>query len=196
MFPFISATKEIPETDLLFAITATSVDGYLTFRKVQNTIKYIIDQYGIDKVHYGAIVFGATARKQFGFSDKFLTPSDLKRRVDGLPRQFGGPALDKALEAAQEMFQGAGARPGARQVLVVITDKNSGLDERVVKAAAKPLELKAVRVIPVGLGGDIGLKELESITPQKDNVIKEPKNIDHAELGEKIMEEVIKGKTL
>ena len=60
--------------------------------------------------------------------------------------------------------------------------------------AAKPLGTMDATIIPVGLGDDVRRKELENMTPDVGNVIKEPKSIGHKDLGDKIMGNAVKGR--
>ena len=105
-----------------------------------------------------------------------------------------GPDLEKALRESLKLFEGAGARPTARKVLVVIMDKKSGVPESLIKDAANDLYNDNIKVIPVAVGKKVDTKELETSSKDKSNLIEAPKDFAPDKLGETIMIKVLKGK--
>ena len=81
------------------------------------------------------------------------------------------------------------------KVIVVITDDRSNSTAEEIRAAAKPLEDKAIHVIAVGIGKTPDVTQLEKMTQKKDDVIKAPKDVDPAELGNRIMEKAFQRET-
>ena len=81
------------------------------------------------------------------------------------------PVLDQALEATRALFEGDGVRQNAKKVLVVFTDKSSGLDESVLRSAASKLENKEVEVIAISMGEESDANELVYITPCTVNIM-------------------------
>ena len=81
----------------------------------------------------------------------------------------------------------------ACQVLVVITDRKSGSNASDVKTAAKPLEEAGIAVIPVSIGFEADVKELENITPDKTNIIEPSAGTSSNELAKMIMEKINTG---
>ena len=81
------------------------------------------------------------------------------------------------------------------KVIVVITDDHSNSTAEEIRAAAKPLEDKAIHVIAVGIGKTPDVTQLEKMTQKKDDVIKAPKDVDPAELGNRIMEKAFQRET-
>ena len=79
------------------------------------------------------------------------------------------------------------------QVLVVITDNKSGSTVEDVQTAAKPLEDAGIAVIPVAIGDDADVGELENLTPDKENVIQPPDGTTPDELAKMIMEKIHTG---
>lgn len=69
------------------------------------------------------------------------------------------------------LFSGAGVRPLASKVLVILIDKKSGSDVSVVKAKAKALQNKGVIVIPVIIGNDVKPDDVIPTTDCKDCII-------------------------
>lgn len=106
---------------------------------------------------------------------------------------FKGPDLEKALRESLKLFEGPGARPSAKKVLVVIMDKKSGVSESLIKDASSGLHKGNIRVIPVAVGNEVDKKELETSTEDKSNLIEAPKDLKPDKLGETIMRKVLKG---
>lgn len=106
---------------------------------------------------------------------------------------YKGPDLEKALDESLKLFQGPGARPTARKVLVVIIDKKSGVSESLINDTASKLYEHYINVIPVAIGEDADTKELKLTTKDKSNLIEAPKVFVPDKLGETIMRKVLKG---
>lgn len=104
-----------------------------------------------------------------------------------------GPDLEKALDESDKLFQGAGARPTARKVLVVIMDKKSGVAESSVNDTANRLYEHYIDVIPVAIGEEADSKQLKLTTKDQSNMIEAPKVFVPDKLGETIMRKVLKG---
>ena len=84
-------------------------------------------------------------------------------------------------------------RPGAKKVLVMITDTSSRLDKNDIKRAAKPLDDREIQVIPVSVGDEVDPKELQQTTTDIDNYIHAPVDGDPKNLAVKIMEKIFRG---
>lgn len=82
-------TRKIPKIDLVFAVSATSRDALRTYKLMKDAIKYIAGEYGIDKIHYGLIVFGDLATIRINFSNKYPTSDSLKAFLDTVSRSTG-----------------------------------------------------------------------------------------------------------
>ena len=78
----------------------------------------------------------------------------------------------------------------------MITDDRSALSAEEIRSAAKPLEEKAIHVIAVGVGKSPDAAQLETMTQRKGDVLKAPKDVDPAELGERIMEKAFQRKLM
>ena len=161
--------------DLVFALSANSESADAAFTLMTDTVRKIIRNFGFGNgnIQYGVIVYGATVGVKIQLGDpSFKNIEDLREYIQKLPKQTSDPQIDKALQEALKIFQGPNARPGAKQVLVVLTDKKSTSSEEVIKTSARLLEERHIRVIPVGVGNETDPDELRSITPYKDDVIK------------------------
>ena len=97
------------------------------------------------------------------------------------------------MKYAESLFDGEGVRPSAQKVLVIFTDKKSGLDENNLRNAADDLKEKAVEVIAVLIGDDSDVNEMTFITPRKDNIIEVPLNENPGELAKDVMVRVFSG---
>lgn len=82
------------------------------------------------------------------------------------------------------------------KVVVVITDDRSSSTVEEIRSAAKPLEDKAIHVIAVGIGETPDATQLEKMTQKTDDVIGAPKDVDPAELGNRIMEKAFQRKVI
>ena len=163
---------------------------------MKSTIKKFINTYGVNKVRYGIIVYGASVIRVVDFNSTFpISASDLKTAIDKQPALIGGPFLKGALQEAFRVFEETVGRPGAKKVLVVITDKNSGAPPKTLATAVRDLEDKGVLVISVGVGEDVKRSELNVISPNPMDVISARLNVNPTVLAERIMDRILRRKT-
>lgn len=186
--------SEVPEVDLAFAISAASVGAVENFEKAKEVIKSIIDTYAMNKLRYGVIVFGSSAAIRVSFGEQFADDEELKTFITLLSGVNEPPALDEALKKGKELFESAKERRNARKILVVIADKKSTSDLEKLKDSAKVLEEGGIIVIPVGIGDESDLTELEATTPDKTNLVNVSSEVVPVDLKNKIMNKVFKGK--
>ena len=173
----------------MFAISSTSTNSDEIFQLMTDTIDSLLQKYDSSRIRYGLLVYGDDATVVVHLKNN--TDADqIQEQLKTTVPSVGGSAFDKALEAATEMFTEAGDRQDADRVLVVMTDKSSGLDEDIVVGATKPLEQMAVKIIPVAVGNEVKPKEFEKVTT-KGNIITTKKDEDPEDLSEEIMEIVI-----
>ena len=85
-------------------------------------------------------------------------------------------------------------RPNARRILVVISDNRSTSNLKNVTDEARDLEMEDTRVIPVAMGGDADLYELQKITPWIDDIVETEKDDNPFRIAEKILMNGLKGK--
>jgi len=62
-----------------------------------------------------------------------------------------------------------------------------------VQKAAKPLEDAGISVIPVAIGDEADVGELENLTPDKENLIQPPDDTTPDDLAKMIMEKIHAG---
>ena len=72
-------------------------------------------------------------------------------------------------------------------------DNKSGSSLADVQNAAKSLEDAGIIVIPIATGGQVDVKELKKLTPDKGNILEPPDTSKPGDLSKKIMEKIQKG---
>lgn len=100
----------------------------------------------------------------------------------------------QALEQAKRMFGAGSNRPNARDVLVLFIDKKSSNSPGEIIRAARPLEEDGVKVIPVAIGNEVDMNELEHVTPEKNNVMKGTDKEDPVQFGKRVSKKVFQSK--
>jgi len=159
---------------------------------VKETVKFIIKKYGVGNLRYAVIIYGSDAKVTLGFERTFSSLENCLTTVDSMQNEAGNPALEKALQKAEELFQSS-ARKDAKKVLVVIADKSPIGDKQETGKEAQELEFADVKIVPVAIGGDIDPKEIKEISPYKDVLVVVPGEVDPTELGKSVMAKVLKG---
>lgn len=150
------------------------MDQDKNFEKTKEIIKETVKTFGLHRVRYSLITYGATPDVKIRFDNVFDTEEELGELVDNVKKAFGDAALDKALEEARYLFALAeDARPKAMKVLVVITDKRSDSSEEEVQIASEKLEDDGVRVIAIVLGDESDPVTPEIIKPENESGPKE-----------------------
>ena len=115
-FCSLDGTLRIPETNLVFAISATGLEAEETYSFIKDTIKSIIENYGTERLEFSVIVYGDYASPQVRFGDIFDSDAELVEAVGSMPRISGTPSLEKALEAADDQFKSPYIRFNAAKV--------------------------------------------------------------------------------
>lgn len=172
---------------MVFAVSASSSKAEETLMLMKETLQYIVARQGVGNIHYSVISFGAQTQKVVDFQDTFPDDDALISQLERLPAVAGTPDLDSALAEARRVFQGPGARVGAKRILVVMVDNRSGSTEEDILRLAKILEDEDVKVIPVAIGSSVERGELEKTTPYKDNIVDASEKETPENLGKKIM---------
>ena len=162
---------------------------------MKNTVKKFIDTYGVNKIHYSVIVYGNQVIRVVNFNRTFpLSANELKTAIDRQPALPGVPVLTNALKEAYRVFKESVGRSGAKKVLVVITDRNSGSSTNSLSQAVRPLEDLGVLVISIGVGNEVSRSELNIISPNPLDVISARLNINPSVLAVRIMERILRRK--
>lgn len=184
----------MPLIDLTFALSATSVSFTTTFTLMKKTVQSIAQKYGVDRIHYGVIVFGSVATKHIDFAANLPNRDELVREVSQLPLEEGKPDLVLALQEAKRVFEMKEVRPNAKKVLVVILD-NAYVGNRIdLNQVVQVLVDKNVLIIGVGVGPLINSTDLEIITEEIRNIITVGIGENPDVLAEKIMRIILRSK--
>ena len=88
----------------------------------------------------------------------------------------------------------SGGRQNSRKILVVITDKKSTSKLMDLTSEGQDLEEQDIRVIPVALGNEADVNELQKITPWLDDILEIDKDDNPYEVAETILKIGLKGK--
>ena len=180
--------------DLAFVISATSPSANVNFAKIKDTVREVIELYGVQKVYYSVILFGRDPTVRIPFTQQY-PESALKATIAALPRPTDGSSLHSALESARGVFS-EGGRPDAKKVVVVIVDAGSESSIEAVKNAAGMLEDDGIKVIVVAFGDQAGLDEAAAATVNKDNIVKANETDDPKEIAAEITTKIAKGESL
>jgi len=89
----------------------------------------------------------------------------------------------------------SGGRQNARKILVVITDKRSTSKLMDITSKGQNLEEQDIRVIPVALGNEADLNEMQKVTPWLDDILEIDKDDNPYEVAETILKIGLKGTT-
>ena len=89
-FPPLLGESPVPEIYLAFAFSATGVDAVTTFRLIKDTIKYIVNKYGTDKIHYGLLAFGRVFHPFRDFRREAFYKEHLIMLLETMPGRFTG----------------------------------------------------------------------------------------------------------
>ena len=193
---FLIDHPKVPEIDLAFGLSATAVNKEENFKKMKDIISGIVDKYGQGKIRYAVINIGKIPESLvLEFSDDFPTDDSLKKYLTEVRLSIDPPFLDKALDAAKRLFD-ASSRPNSKKVFVIITDKKSNSIPELVTKKAKTLGNTGVSIIPVALGGESNVEELEKTTLKKENVIKVNDSATPKRVAEEIMDKAVQGKKI
>ena len=138
------------------------------------------------------ITYVSDANEVFSFQTNFTVLENWLAAIDRIQVQQGNPALEEALLKAKELFQSS-ARKDAKKVLVVIADKSPLGNKKTIGKEAKELDIDNVKVVPVAIGGEIDVEEIEEISPYKDVLVIVSQDVDPKDLAESVMQKVLKG---
>ena len=116
------------------------------------------------------------------------TLEDLKNRLGSATSGSGQPDMTRMLVQAERLFTTSGSRPNAKKFLVVFIDNKSANDEDDLIEGARSLVDSGFWVIPVAVGDNANVKELELLSPLKETTIVVPKTGDPDNLGGEIID--------
>ena len=173
---------------MTFALSATSANSRDTFNLMKATIINFIEQYGIDRIHYSAIVFGSGIEPtSFDFATQIPDQAELQRKLIRLKSNSGGPNLAQGLEEAKRIFNLPEVRPNARRILVVIMDNASANGREELRQIVHALVNNTVFIASVGIGPSVNPTDLNILTREERHTLQVPINKAPGELREEIM---------
>ena len=155
---------------------------------MKDIIKSIANEFGTDKIHYGLITFDTDASIEIPFSSNIDSSETLKSRIDVIPMETGGPAMDKALEAAKTLFGDDGVRYDSQKVLVLMVDNKFSGDEEAAIKTAMELKESGVIIIAVAVGVETDPNDLKNISSTPGNVVNTSTTEKPDEVGKKIID--------
>lgn len=95
---------------------------------MRDIIKRIIRQYGMRRIHYSVVTYGDPPQTKLRFINNIRNDETLERFIDTISVNNRGADLAGALRSVQRLFDEAETiRSGSKKVLVLITDKRSGM---------------------------------------------------------------------
>ena len=187
-------TRDIPDIDFVFALSAAAVDADDTFDKIKHTVDTIIKQYGTDKIRYALMTFGDRPSVIVDFSDG-RGKEALRTTVQQLRRPTGEPDVEKALREAEKLLDNAPPRPGSRRIVVIFVDKKTPNSRSGLKEAAESITEKNVTIVPAVIGPEVDIYEIEVIPTNKEYIaICEP--LEPQTWPEIIIDKSLKGESL
>lgn len=183
----------LPLIDLTFALSSTSLSSTDTFDLMKNTIKSIVNKYGIDRIHYSVIVFGSkVAPRIIDFSTNIPDQDDLIRKITLLKSLSGQPDLVSALQEAKRVFEMKDVRPNAKKVLVVIMDEDSNSNKNDLNEVVQVLRNKSVLVIGISVGSSTNPTDFGIITVEERDIIPDGVNKNKDELAKEIIDIILR----
>ena len=166
------------------------MDSDRTFKQMQDIIKSIMDKFTSANIYYSVLSFGDPPVVHIKFEDE-MSDKDRKRAVDSIDKTTGQASLDKALDKARSLFKEQEIkRPAATNILMVIVDKKSDSKLDDVRASSRLLENDGIKVVVVGVGGEVDKPETDAVSPTSipTNTTDNPDAV-----AEKIIESIDKG---
>lgn len=186
----------MPDVDLTFIINAASVDSENTYKYMQSIIQSIIQRYNYGRIYYSFVFYGSVPANmtKYDFGNKFPSKNVLLRIVAALPKNDVGTALDEALKETKKIYESNDVRSNSWKIAVLLFDVKSGVSENSVRNAASSLREIGVQIIPVGIGRDVSMAEIERITAFEDNILTVSRARNPVETGEEIMNRFLRRK--
>lgn len=186
----------MPEVDLTYIINAASTSANAVFTYMQNIMRSITVRYSVGRIRYSVIVVnGSTPSTIYKFGIVFPNKEVVSIALSKIKMDtVGGSSLDKALELAKTNYESPDVRSFALKIVVLITDKRSGISEAVLRGSFSSLQNAGVRVIPVGIGSEVDVLEMNYVTAYKDQVILMSPDKSYVYNGEEVMDRIVRSK--
>lgn len=159
------------KADFLFVVDSSQSINQEKFQRELDFVKAFARTLNIapDKSRIGVITFGDSHALSVQFDD-YNNIKSLLRGVDAVPKISGEKRLDEALYFAARVLSQVKDRTDSHKILVVLTDGKQPLGRNSLNDAARLLKQIGVKVIIVGVGGNVDIKVLETITSRLDDL--------------------------
>ncbi|XP_078372507.1 uncharacterized protein LOC144656151 isoform X5 [Oculina patagonica] len=199
-------SSEKRETTITFVVNATSEVANEAFELMKESIKDVMNTYKNQPVKYQLLIHGKDSFLEKINSDRTFNdvevlndPVDQPTRGTEAETQKNIPALHKDLKKVREAFERNSDRRHAEKVLIFFTDHK--LCVKYEKGAVKSVKdevlkvTERMRMVPVGIGSHINIRELERINNDGRDIIHVGEYEYPEKVGKKIMHE-LRGKDL
>lgn len=152
-------------SDIVFLMDASSSEGASNFEKMKGFIADFTSQFvvGPNNVQVSCVAFSTRVHVEFPLNST-TNNFELLGKISNIPYYGGTTMTDKALEAVrlQVLTDAMGARAGAKDTVILLTDGNSVVASE-TRRQADLLKAMGAQVIAIGVGSSIDQRELEAI---------------------------------
>lgn len=165
---------------MVFAIHSSGTLSPSEYRKQKELVKRVATTLNISpgRSRVALILYSnfATAALRL---DKKITMESFDNLVDSLPHERGVTRIDRALKLARSIFDSDSAvvRRGVPKVLILFTDSKQTVAQdafNLVEAARPLLYEDDVRILAVGMGNNVDVRELRATTVDEKDVFLSP----------------------
>lgn len=164
----------MPPVDLGVIFGANGENAPSTFDAEKNFIENMIKEYSASQpgMRFGAIVYSDNARVLIRFGDELSSQSAIKA-IRKIKRKRRGNNLLAALNlAGQDLFADrTGTRVNATKTAVILMDKASFRDDKLIDAARK-LKDNGIKIIVVAIGPEVTEKAVSEIPSNLNGLIR------------------------
>lgn len=165
--------------DIVFAVHSSGNLATSNYRKEKDFVKRLAATLNIapGRSRIALILYSnfATAPVRL---DEENTLASFDNLVDGLPHERGLTRIDRALKLARSIFDTNGSitRRGVPKILILLTDGKQTVapDATSLDEAARPLHEADVKILTVGMGSNVDVKELRAMSLDNKDVFLAP----------------------
>ncbi|CAH3124523.1 unnamed protein product [Pocillopora meandrina] len=166
--------------DVIFAIHSSGTLSPSEYRKEKELVKRVATTLNISpgRSRVALILYSNFATAALRLDEK-ITMESFDNLVDSLPHERGVTRIDRALKLARSIFDSetAVARRGVPKVLILFTDSKQTVAQdafNLVEAARPLLYENDVRILAVGIGNNVDVRELRATTVDEKDVFLSP----------------------
>ncbi|KAK3604612.1 hypothetical protein CHS0354_027465, partial [Potamilus streckersoni] len=153
------------KADIVFLLDASSSEGASNFQKQLDFVSRVVNDLSIgrDQVQVSMVTFSYNPRNEF-YLNSYTNKAQLLSQIQRVTYMQGGTNTDQALEFVGQTSFAAnhGARNDAPNYLIVLTDGASSNTNNTL-TAAQHLKTQGIRIISIGVGGQINKDEINGI---------------------------------